>query len=179
MTLTADVVVEITTHHAHLEHDLVGRVAAIAAAAHDGADTATAVGGLVEFLVQEIVPHARAEEDVLYAAAQQRGSQLLVKGMIFEHESILRLVDDLRATSTAVDAAAVARALQEIFVGHVRRENELLLPALAADPQVDLAGLLPKMQASFAAYQRAGRQRTSQTEPPLVVRAIAPGRHRA
>lgn len=155
MTLTADVVVEITTHHAHLEKDLAGRVDAIVAAARGGADTSAAAGELVEFLDREIVPHARAEEDVLYAAAQQHGSALLVKGMIFEHETIMRLVDDLRAASTAVDAAATARALQAVFVGHVRRENELLLPALAADPEVDLAGLLPRMQESFAAYQNA------------------------
>jgi hypothetical protein len=38
----------------------------------------------------------------------------------------------------------------------VRRENELLLPALAQDPAVDLAGLLPQMQQRFATYQESG-----------------------
>jgi hypothetical protein len=75
--------------------------------------------------------------------------------MIFEHETLLGLARDLVAAPTAVDAAAAARAIEAIFVGHVRRENDLLLPALAADPDVDLPALLPVMQEHFATYRAA------------------------
>jgi hypothetical protein len=43
----------------------------------------------------------------------------------------------------------------EVFVGHVRRENELLLPALANDRRIDLPALLQVMQVRFATYRAA------------------------
>jgi hypothetical protein len=101
------------------------------------------------------VPHARAEEDVLYAAATADTLRPLVAGMVFEHETILGLADRLTAVTTAVDAAATAYAIKAVFDGHVRRENELLLPTLAADPDVDLPALLPLMEQRFAAYRSA------------------------
>jgi hypothetical protein len=92
---------------------------------------------------------------VLYAAATDPTLRLLVTGMIVEHQTLLALTAELPSTSTGVDAAGVARAIREVFVGHVRRENELLLPALAADPSTDLATLLPVMQERFTTYRAA------------------------
>ena len=155
MTVTSDVVTAITGHHQELESALTARVDTLIAAARAGQAHPDAVAELQGLLVRDVVPHARAEEDVLYAAATADALRALVAGMIFEHETLLGLATDLTATTDAVDAAATARAIQAVFVGHVRRENELLLPALAADPQVDLAALLPVMQERFAAYQAA------------------------
>jgi hypothetical protein len=153
MPATTDIVAAITGHHAELEAALDARVDAVVRAARDGADLAAAVAELRGLLDHDIVPHARAEEDVLYAAAVTPDLCPLVTGMIFEHETLLGLATDLAGATAAVDSASVAAAIRAVFVGHVRRENELLLPALAADPAVDLPALLPVMQQRFADYR--------------------------
>ena len=156
MTETADILRTITSHHAELQEALSAAVAAVVDAARTGTPHRDAVTRLADLLAHDIVPHARAEEDVLYAAATAPTLRLLVTGMVFEHETLLALAADLPTAATAVDAASVARALEAVFVGHVRRENELLLPALAGDADVDLPTLLPLMQGRFADH-RAGR----------------------
>lgn len=155
MTTTAEIVSAITSHHAELQSALSARVDAVIAAARAGNPYDAAVADLRLLLATDIVPHARAEEDVLYAAATQPTVRPLVTGMIFEHETLLALAAELSSVSTGVDAAGVARAIREVFVGHVRRENELLLPALAEDPGTDLPALLPVMHARFTAYRAA------------------------
>jgi hypothetical protein len=155
MTTTAEIVSAITSHHAELQASLSARVDAVLTAARNGDPYDDAVGELAALLAADIVPHARAEEDVLYAAATDPTLRLLVTGMIVEHQTLLALTAELPSTSTGVDAAGVARAIREVFVGHVRRENELLLPALAADPSTDLATLLPVMQERFTTYRAA------------------------
>ena len=154
MPTTQDVISAITTHHAELHSQLSDRVAAVLAAVRASRAHQAAVDELLAMLRSDVVPHARAEEEVLYAAATDRTLAPLVTGMVFEHETLLGLVDELAAASTAVDAAAAARAILAVFTGHVRRENELLLPALASDARVDLVALLPVMEQHFAAHQR-------------------------
>lgn len=153
MTVTADIVATIAGHHAELQAALSARVAAVVQAARSGQSHNVALAELRLLLDHDIVPHARAEEDALYAAATAPALRPLVDGMLFEHETLLDLVADLAAVTTAVDAATTAAAIQAVFVGHVRRENELLLPALAADPQIQLPTLLAAMQKRFAAYR--------------------------
>lgn len=155
MTVTTDVVDAITNHHAELQRTLIDRAAAVLTAARSGAPYEKALQRLGVVLADDIVPHARAEEDVLYAAATAEKLRPLVTGMIFEHETLLSLARDLVAAPTALDAAVAARAIEAVFVGHVRRENELLLPALADDSNVDLPALLPVMQERFATYRAA------------------------
>lgn len=156
MTVSADIVAAITAHHAELASALSVRVTAVVAAARDGRPHDSSVADLNALLAGDIVPHARAEEDVLYAAATSSTLRPLVAGMVFEHETLLALGAEVAAAPTAIDAASAARAILAVFLGHVRRENELLLPALAAEPGVDLAALLPVMQERFAAYQAGG-----------------------
>ncbi len=153
MTVGTDVVSTIAHHHAELQERLSDRVSEVVTAARTGASPAPAVDALRRLLATDIVPHARAEEDVLYAAATAATLAPLVTGMVFEHETLLGLTAELAAAPTAADACGVARAIREVFVGHVRRENELLLPALAVDPEVDLPALLPVMEQRFAAYR--------------------------
>jgi hypothetical protein len=155
MTATADIVDAITSHHAELQQTLITRVEAVVTAARYDAPFEEALQQLGLVLANDIVPHARAEEDVLYAAATAEKLRPLVTGMIFEHETLLGLAHELVAAPTAVDAAAAARAIEAVFVGHVRRENDLLLPALAADPDVDLSALLPVMHEHFVTYRAA------------------------
>jgi hypothetical protein len=153
MTSTAEIVAAITSHHAELQATLSARVDAVLTAVRAGDTYDDAVAELERLLATDIVPHARAEEDVLYAAATTPTLRPLVAGMLFEHETLLALAAELPSASTGVDAAGVARAIREVFVGHVRRENELLLPALAEDVDTDLPALLPEMQDRFAKYR--------------------------
>ncbi len=155
MTTSTDPTAAIRAHHEHLQAELSVLVGAVVTAARGSAAATLAVDELAAFLRTEIVPHARAEEDVLYAAAPQVGS--LVAGMIFEHETILELIAALDAAPTPVDAAAVAASIRAVFCGHVRRENELLLPALTADPAIDFPAVVAAMEQRFGAYQAAAR----------------------
>lgn len=155
MAVTPDIVSAIAEHHDELQEALAARVDAVVQAARAGLPHDEVVADLSHLLAHDILPHARAEEDVLYAAATGEPIRLLTAGMILEHHTLLNLVDRLAAVTTGIDAAATAYAIQAVFVGHVRRENELLLPALAADPAVDLPALLPVMQNRFTAYQEA------------------------
>ena len=157
MTITTDVVSAITDHHAELQAALSARVEDVIASARLDQSQGASLAALNALLAHDIVPHARAEEDVLYAAATAKELRLLVAGMLFEHETLLALAAELGSARTVVDAAGIARAIREIFVGHVRRENELLLPTLAADPDVDLVALLPVMEERFNAYREPTR----------------------
>jgi hypothetical protein len=153
MTATTDIVSAIVGHHSELQTALSTRVDAVVDAARPVAPHEAAVAELRGLLEHDIIPHARAEEEVLYAAASAPTLTPLVTGMIFEHETLLALSAALAAARTPVDAAIAAAALRAVFIGHVRRENDLLLPALAADPEIDLPALLPRMQERMTAHQ--------------------------
>ena len=157
MTATTDVVAEITNHHAELQASVSTKVENVITAVRAGTPIGVPVAELNALLAADIVPHARAEEDVLYAAATAAELRPLVAGMLFEHETLLALAAELATAPTAADAAGISRAIREIFVGHVRRENELLLPALASDPTVDLPALLPVMEERFNGYRNPSR----------------------
>lgn len=107
---------------------------------------ATAREALVAWLRGDLLPHAAAEEKAMYPAAHgtDRG-RLLVDGMLAEHVSIGALVDEVEQAATPVRAAAAARALLAMFESHLAKENELVLPLLAADPAVSVAELLGGM----------------------------------
>src|SRR5688572_2372529 len=103
----------VVAHHSELSSILTRHVATLRAAARAGAyswrehrDT------LVTWLQTELLPHAAAEENALYPAAQaQEPGRLLVLGMLNEHRIIGRLVTELETAGTAVDAAGAAHAL--------------------------------------------------------------------
>ncbi len=137
----------IRQHHAELAGSLAGHVEALLA-------TATAGGELFEdarrralrFLTGELAPHAAAEEVALYpAAASSETARLLIEGMLAEHKVILSLVDQLHTAGDPVRAAATGYALQVLFDAHLAKENDLVLPVVAADPAVSLAEILTGM----------------------------------
>ena len=117
MTTTAEIVSAITSHHGELQASLSARVDAVLTAARAVNPYDEAVADLGLLLASDIVPHARAEEDVLYAAATHPTLRPLVAGMLFEHQTLLALAAELPTVSTGVDAAGVARAIREVFVG--------------------------------------------------------------
>jgi uncharacterized protein (DUF2249 family)/iron-sulfur cluster repair protein YtfE (RIC family) len=138
----------IEQHHAEMAGTLAGLVGALltAAAAADPAAGEVARGRLVRWCREELLPHAAAEEKSLYPAAHvDDRAELLIDAMIAEHGEITGLVDEIAAAPDAVRAAAAARALQAVFAGHLRKENEIVVPLLGAVPGVSLADLLSGM----------------------------------
>ncbi|MET9887440.1 DUF2249 domain-containing protein [Streptomyces sp. NPDC006430] len=143
----AKAVEAVEAHHAQLAGQLGGRVTMlIDAADRDPASAEDIRAGLVTFCERELVPHALAEESTLYPAAHGTvEARLLIDGMLAEHRRITDLVDALRTASSPARAASDARALQVLFEEHLDKENELVLPLIAASADISLAKLLDGM----------------------------------
>lgn len=135
----------VKSHHAEMAGTLAvlaGRVAT----APDADAAFAARDALVRWAERDLVPHALAEEKAMYPLAHQDSrARLLIDAMLAEHDLILGLVEGLKAASTPVAAAAEARALSVTFESHLAKENEQVLPLLAASPDVSLAGALAGM----------------------------------
>ena len=136
----ADAVEEIRSHHAELTGALTTKVSALAGAVRAGQDAGPARDALVEWCGSALLPHARAEEEVLYpAGGALPRAQLLVEALVAEHHTLGELVDTLRRTGDPVDAVGAATALRAVFESHAEKENAQLLPALVG--RLDLAEL--------------------------------------
>jgi uncharacterized protein (DUF2249 family) len=139
-------VAAVEQHHAQLAGALRLRVEALLGAVASGDPAAEQERReLVGWCNRELVPHALAEEKALYPAAHAKAeARLLVDGMLDEHRVITGLVDEISAAEPA-RAAAAGYALMVMFAAHLTKENELILPLLAAAPDVALADLLAGM----------------------------------
>jgi len=145
-TLTdAEAAVAIREHHAELEHALRERVAALRHAVRAGLPHEPAQRAVLAFLDTELLPHAAAEERSIYPAGDRGLTALLVQAMLEEHRNLIAHVASLRESVEAIDAVANARVIQALFESHLSKENDLLLPALVADPSVSLGALLVGM----------------------------------
>ncbi len=132
--------------------------ALVTAVSARGALTATrpAVDRLVDWCREELLPHARAEEGTLYrpAAATEQG-RLLIDGMLEEHRTVARIVDDLARVVDPVRAVALAGALEAIVTGHLAKESEQLLPLLVRSPYIALADALAGLARLVGLEERA------------------------
>lgn len=137
----------VVAHHSELSASLARRVAAVRSAARNGGEGwREHRQELLTWLRTELLPHAAAEEQALYPpAAADPAGRLLVEGMLGEHRAIGRLVAELEAAGTAVDAAGAARALQALFQVHLEKENDLVLPILLSAENASLATVLAGM----------------------------------
>ncbi|RYV53018.1 DUF2249 domain-containing protein [Pengzhenrongella frigida] len=143
-TPNVEVIGAITRHHTALAAEL--------AALADDVIAGTRVGrfeeartALVAWFATELMPHAHAEEAVLYAAgARLEGTRLLVEAMIAEHRALDLLVTDLDSIHDAFAVAVAAGSAQALFTVHLAKENDLLLPALDA-AGIDLSAALAGM----------------------------------
>jgi len=101
------------------------------------------LGEIVGFLRKHLVPHATAEEQVLYPAVEEAmGAPRATDTMRADHSEIVTRID--RLADTAADAAEgpwpdrdLARDLSHQLVGlaavlllHFRKEEDVLLPVL-------------------------------------------------
>jgi iron-sulfur cluster repair protein YtfE (RIC family) len=122
--------------HAHIEH--------LAVAARDMPRLPEDQRGalrdrVVAFLRGTLIPHARAEEQILYPEwAKLVGFPGAAVPMVHDHEAIVERIERLEAT-----APSDVDALQELLYGlhalilvHFSKEEALLLPAFDAAPEV-------------------------------------------
>jgi hypothetical protein len=128
-----------------LHRDLKDRVQALQAAVVAGEPADAPRRAVLDFLDGELLPHAAAEEAALYPAGDSGLTALLVRAMREEHRGLIGQVDRLRGADESVAAASVATAILALFESHLWKENDLLLPALVADPNVSLDALLRGM----------------------------------
>ena len=141
-------------HHAVLAGGVARRAAALRAAAEGNDHHEAPMAELVAYLAEEVLPHAVAEERTLYQAAADKADLAeTVTGMVDEHRRLVSLVERLATAGDANAAAAEAEAIGALFAAHVAKENGMILPALAADDAVDLAGLLVQLHRLTEAAQ--------------------------
>ena len=147
MTITGTEAYEaMRTHHRVLSEQLSTRAAAVSEAVTAGRPHQAAVASLVAYLAGEVLPHAAAEEQTIYPAAALRGGLIgTVNEMLAEHHTLSAAAGALTGLADGTAAAGQARQIAELFAAHAARENDVLLPALLADHDVDLAALLAQM----------------------------------
>lgn len=120
----------IRSHHARLAAELHELTGALVAAA-GSAEWQAGRDRLGEWYRTELIPHAIAEEAKLYAAGADRPTTaLLVRGMTDEHRQIVALVAELALSRDVLHACTTAVAAEQLFISHLGKENDLLLPAL-------------------------------------------------
>jgi iron-sulfur cluster repair protein YtfE (RIC family) len=123
--------------HAHIEHL---REAAGAIPGLSVEDREALVGRMIGFLRGTLIPHAKAEEDVLYPAwAKLVGFDGAAVPMVHDHEAIVARVEQLEHTEPS-DTSALQELLYGLYalIGvHFRKEEDIQLPAFdAAPPEV-------------------------------------------
>jgi uncharacterized protein (DUF2249 family) len=135
-------------HHAAMAGALAVRVEELVAAAsrRDAVAAEAARTDLIAWCETELVPHALAEEKQMYPAAQATlEGRLLIQSRLGEHEVIRGLVGNVAGAGDHVRAAAAATALRAVFDSHLEKENDLVLPLLAATPGISVATMLEGM----------------------------------
>lgn len=120
---------------------------------------------IVGFLQDHLLPHALAEDEILYPAVDQAmGVPNATETMRVDHDEITTRVRHLRATITAALAkwpddeniAGIAHqlsALSGIILLHFRKEEEVLLPILDSVLTVEEAEALFESMDSGARHQ--------------------------
>jgi iron-sulfur cluster repair protein YtfE (RIC family) len=131
----------------HIEH--IGQ-AARGVARLDRGERELLVGRIVEFLRGTLVPHAKAEEEVLYPEwAKRVGFAGAAVPMVHDHEAIVERIERLEQAK-----ADDLETLQELLYGlytligvHFRKEEDIQLPAFDAAPPELTEAVLERMEA--------------------------------
>lgn len=138
-------------HAALLEHVGHLRTVATGLPAKDEAKRAAELKRILEFLRGTLIPHAEAEERVLYpAVAELLGDPRATATMISDHRAIVARIDALAATPPGD-----VERLQELLYGlhalvivHFHKEEDDYLPLLDARPPQEVAALFEQMGAA-------------------------------
>lgn len=143
----AEAVESIEQDAAELAGALDARVSGLLEAARSGGDVDERRADLVGWCEDRLLTQLKAEESALYPAGTSiPEARLLVEAMRAEHDVIARLAGEVRTATLAVTAAAAAAALRSVVEGHLAKETDQLVPALAVAPEVALADLLGGMR---------------------------------
>lgn len=144
-TPNAAIIAAICRHHAQLAEQLRNRTEAVVSSVYTG-NYAPARDALHHWYNTELVPHIVAEEQALYGpAADLEATGLFVRSMLVEHESLVALIEDLAFAPGPFEASTTAVAAEAVFTVHLRKENDLLLPALD-QAGLDLGSILTGMR---------------------------------
>ncbi len=147
----------IEQHHAELIGALSVRTSALLAEVRRGADWSEARDALTSWCRAELLPHAEAEEAVLYPAARGLPElEPLIRAMSHEHALLGDLVTRLEAADDAPVALVRSGAMQTLFESHVAKENDLVLPTMVATHATSVSGLLAEMHTMLNADRDAG-----------------------
>jgi hypothetical protein len=121
----------LSARHAELR-EVLDHWAGVLAGAADGGSPVRPVRNLLRaFLVDEVLPHTRAEERTFYRAARRDPrAGLLAQALISEHRLLASMAGRLAEPARPADAAEQAAAISALFASHVAKEDSLLLPAL-------------------------------------------------
>ena len=121
----------VVARHSELRQVLDQWAAVLTAAAASGDPVRPARSLLRVFLVDELLPHIRAEERTLYPAARRDPrTRPLVQALAAEHRALASRTAQLATLTQPAAVAAAARAISALFASHAAKENSLLLPAL-------------------------------------------------
>jgi iron-sulfur cluster repair protein YtfE (RIC family) len=126
------------------------------------------VAGVYEFLAHHLIPHAKAEDAVLYPEVERvLHSPGATAAMRRDHVEVAELTEQLRALepelSAEVVSASVERSLRRILYGlyalvrlHFAEEEEIFVPVLEEGLSEERAGELFEAMQAAAADVRAG-----------------------
>ena len=141
-------------HRELLPHLQALDVAAARVESWDAAEAARELGEIVAFLRGHLIPHAHAEEQVLYPAVESAmGAPGATATMQADHGEIVARIDRLADTVGGIEGhwpdADLARQVAHQLVGlsailglHFRKEEEVLLPVLDSSLGPDEASAL-------------------------------------
>lgn len=153
----------VKTHHDDLRAGLTELTESFIAAVADSGPTRPARDRLVSFLRQELLPHAEAEEHLLYGAAPTPTTALLIKAMHDEHQMMAALIKEVEH-STTMESVIAAGALVVLCDLRIQQENEQLLPSLAA-AGLDLDGLFDEHPEIVGPADAADHERPASVAP--------------
>jgi uncharacterized protein (DUF2249 family) len=115
------------------------------------ADREKARDGLLGFCTQRVVRHLLATDRVLYAfAAGAPETRLLVRALRAQQDLIAARIVDLKRADSSAQAAASAHTLVGLLEVCHHVEQEVLIPALAVMPGVDLSALVDDVDTLLA-----------------------------
>jgi len=93
----------------------------------------------VRFFDSDLIPHFKAEEEVLFPAMQGFSSSSdLISELLAEHRRLEHLVERLRQPDEAL-LAEVLREFADLLESHIRKEERQLFPIYEAQASDELA----------------------------------------
>ena len=146
-------------HHRFMVNEMRAHVSSLTDGSGRGSLGDKSSSELVSYLTNEVLPHAIAEEHSIYQAAADLPSlSATVSSMIQEHEMLASLTAKLatKDDSAVQEIASLATEIYSLFVTHVAKENDIVLPALLAHHQVELSQLLQQMREQLLVAEHHG-----------------------